>query len=64
MGEGPAVFEHVVVSSADEDEVVEVGGSAVGVGDDVVGVAPVRWSGTVGDDAAAVAVFECASLRW
>src|SRR4051812_1054060 len=38
-GEGPAVVEHVVVSAADEGEVVEVGGTAGEVGDDVVGVA-------------------------
>ena len=40
-GEGPSVFvDEGVVVSADEDEVVEVGGSVFGSGEEVVGVGP------------------------
>lgn len=62
-GEGPAVVEHVVVASADEGEVVEVGGSAAEVGHEVVGIGPFGWPVTAGDDAASVAVAERSALR-
>ncbi len=56
------MVEHVVVASADEDEVVEVGFAAVGVGRHVVGVAPVWGSGTVGDCTPTVLVAQGSSL--
>ena len=55
-GEGPAVVEHVVVTAADEGEIVEVRFAAAEVGDQMVGVGPAWGSGAVGDHAAAVAV--------
>ena len=45
----------VVVVAAPEDEVVEVGVSAVGVGDEVVDFAPGGWDVAAGPAAAAVA---------
>ena len=60
--EGPAAVDHLVVSSTHQCEVGEVGGSTIVVGDEVVGVGPVGWAGTVGDSTGAVAVLEGVAL--
>ena len=49
------VVEDAVVFAAEQDEVVEVGGAAVGPVDDVVGVAHDRWAGAAGEGAVSVA---------
>ena len=62
-GDGPAagvVF--AVVLAAEQDEVVGVGGSAVGPGGDVVGLAPGGGSGAAGERAAAVPRGQRAAL--
>src|SRR5215475_2122391 len=54
-GESPPSFvDGSVVSPAEEDEVVQAGGAAVGPRDDVVGVGPWRRAVAVGPGAAAV----------
>jgi hypothetical protein len=54
--EVPAGFvDEPVVVAAEEHEVVAVGGAAVFPGDDVVGVAPLRWAVAAGEPAVAVA---------
>jgi hypothetical protein len=54
--EVPAVLvDQVVVSSAERDEVVELGGAAVWPVPDVVGLAPGRWPVAAGVAAAFVA---------
>ena len=55
-------MDHLVVSSTHQCEVGVVGGPTGEVGDEVVGVGPVGWAGTVGDSTAAVAVFEGSAL--
>ena len=50
-----AVFDVAVVSVAEEDAVVGVGFTALGVGGDVVDFAPLGGGVAAGDDAAAVA---------
>ena len=61
--QGPgAGVDVVVVSAADEGEVVEVGGAALGPVPQVVGVAPGCGGGAAGDDAGAVAGDQCAAL--
>ena len=54
-------MDHAVVSSAEEGEVPEGGGSAECPGDDVVGVAPGWGPVASGCGAAAVSEFEIAS---
>jgi hypothetical protein len=51
-----------VVVAAEQDEVVQVGGSAVGPVDDVVGDAPGGWAGAAGEGAAAVSGGEGGEL--
>lgn len=58
------VVDHSVVSSAEEDSVGQVGGSARGPLADVVGVAPSRWCLTVGECAPTVPVCEGDSLTF
>lgn len=55
-GAGPAALLEVpVVVAAEQGEVVEVGVAAVGPGEDVVALAPLRWMGAGGEGAAGVA---------
>jgi hypothetical protein len=53
-GAAVAAFVDEAVVAAQQDEVVEVGGSSGGPVDDVVGLAPVRWAVTAGEPATAV----------
>jgi hypothetical protein len=53
-GAAVAAFVDEAVVAAQQDEVVEVGGSYGGPVDDVVGLAPVRWAVTAGEPATAV----------
>jgi hypothetical protein len=63
VGGGPSgSVDDVVVVVAEQDEVGEVGGSAVFPVDDVVGVAPAGGPVAAGEDAAAVAGDERAAL--
>ena len=48
------VVDDSVVVSAQEDQVGEFGGAAVGPEPDVVGVAPAGWAAAAGEGAAAV----------
>jgi hypothetical protein len=58
-GDGPVVVvDAVVVEGAEEDAVVEVGGSALGPPGDVVGFGEGGWVGAAGPGAAAVAFGE------
>ncbi|HEY8618981.1 MAG TPA: AAA family ATPase, partial [Dermatophilaceae bacterium] len=63
-GQGPAgfVFDPVVVF-AEADQVPDRGGSAAGVGGDVVGFAPVGASGAAGEAAVAVALSDESAHR-
>ena len=58
------VVDHSVVSSAEEDSVCQVGGSAFGPLVDVVGVAPSWGCLAVGEGASAVSVCEGYSLTF
>jgi hypothetical protein len=57
------LVDELVVEPAGEDQVGEIGGSAVVPGVEVVGVAVRRGGGASGEDASAVAVLQGASLR-